>query len=139
MSIKKSKIKLLKKLYEYSKKLLNICNRIEYLFNRFNIDMYNYNLNNIHSEIENTFNYKLFDNLYYIFDNNSLKNYSYVYKTLNNYIEQLENIIKIYKPYLKNIDILTNILINDLKLNTHVDKSNFLLSYSTYKAYNFFK
>lgn len=125
MNIKESKIKLLKKYYKYSEQLLNILNKIEYNLNYVqNFEYTNYNLINIHSIIEQTFNFS-FEHNYNILINNyndmnrqNFNNvYSFVYKQLNNLIDYLENIIKIYSKYIK-YDILLNILIKNLKLNT---------------------
>lgn len=125
MSIKEKKLKILKNMVKKYDYLLNICNKIEYNLNYVNDFEYTkYNLINIHAINENTFNFNLwfeYNNLksidFYKTNKNFNKKYSYVYKTLNNLIDYLENIIKCYSKYIKK-DILLIVLINNLCLNT---------------------
>ena len=128
MSLKESKIKLLKSNYNYSEKLLNICNKIEYNLNYVNSFEYSkYNLINIHSVNENTFNFSFENNYNVLINNYSEMNkkefnyiYSFVYKQLNYLIDLLENIIKMYSKYIKK-DILLKVQINNLMFNTEID------------------
>ena len=140
MVLSERKIKMLKNRMSYFDKLLNITNKIEYNFNRFNINIEQFNLISIHSINESTFNYKMYEQYYNIVQNkeNINENFSNVYKFIENNIDLLENVIKVYGKFIK-YDILLNIQIKDLNLNTNVNnKFEFFKNYDLYKFYKDF-
>lgn len=132
MNIKENKIKLLNKLVKYSDNLLNVLNKIEYTFNYLNNFNYSkYNIVNIHSIIENSFNInfvrwynKLLNNDFENINTNFNKTFSFLYSEINNLINFYENTIKFYMKYYKfctNKNLLLVIEYNNLCFNTKID------------------
>ena len=124
MSLMESKIKLLKKMFVYSEKLLNISNKIEISLNGYfdkYFDYYKFGLKNIHSLNESTFNYRFYNEIYNIKEN--LDDFSFLYRYLNEIIDFMEKIIVVYGRFIKNETLLKEI--ESLNLNPNVNISEF--------------